>query len=104
MLQSFTLLLVNTFTHSREYWQLSTNPTRNLPKKAGTDARGRGVASFVSRGEVDPEKRLAILTKLSEQQASQHSLDSKFKLQSDFYTSAEMAAKDPPLSSHRDRL
>mmetsp|Transcript_23112 Transcript_23112/g.53120 ORF Transcript_23112/g.53120 Transcript_23112/m.53120 type:complete len:449 (-) Transcript_23112:124-1470(-) len=40
--------------------------------------------------EADPEKRLAILTKLSQEQ----SLDPKLKIQSDYYTSQEMAEKD----------
>jgi U4/U6.U5 tri-snRNP-associated protein 1 len=50
--------------------------------------------------EDDPEKRLAILTKLSEQ----HSLDNKLKLQSDFYTSEEMAKfRKPPKKKTKKR-
>jgi len=50
--------------------------------------------------EQDPEKRLAILTKLGEQ----HSLDAKLKVQTDYYTSDEMAKfRKPPKKKTKRR-
>merc|ERR1712151_813846 len=50
--------------------------------------------------ETDPEKRLAILTALSEKQ----SLESKIRVQADFYTAEEMAKfRKPPKKKAKRR-
>mmetsp|Transcript_46616 Transcript_46616/g.110854 ORF Transcript_46616/g.110854 Transcript_46616/m.110854 type:complete len:576 (-) Transcript_46616:137-1864(-) len=50
--------------------------------------------------EADPAKRLAIMTKLSEQQ----SLEPTMKVQSDFYTSAEMAEQELKFNKPKKKI
>jgi U4/U6.U5 tri-snRNP-associated protein 1 len=56
-----------------------------------------GGTSMGAIEETDPEKRLAILTALSEK----HSLDGGLRFQADYYTSAEMKQKDEQLNKFR---
>mmetsp|Transcript_23211 Transcript_23211/g.57782 ORF Transcript_23211/g.57782 Transcript_23211/m.57782 type:complete len:588 (+) Transcript_23211:68-1831(+) len=74
-----------------KYDELRTGP-------AGFVIGGRAVGGVIE--ETDPEKRLAILTALSEK----HSLETKHKLQSDYYTTEEMAKfRKPPKKKAKRR-
>jgi len=74
-----------------KYDELKTGP-------AGFVIGGRAVGGVIE--ETDPEKRLAILTALSEK----HSLEAKHKLQSDYYTTEEMAKfRKPPKKKAKRR-
>jgi len=75
----------------QKYDELKTGPT-------GFIVGGQAVGPI---GETDPEKRLALLTKISEEVT----LETKLKMQSDYFTPDEMAAKfrKPPKRKAKKR-